>query len=70
MTLLKNIKIKVANNSYPIVLGNNILKIFINFIFVTAHIQKKVLFVSNSQIPNKYLKTIRASLPKKLIITL
>lgn len=66
MTLLKNIKIKVANNSYPIVLGNNILKNFYQFYFRYCTHSKKILFVSNSQIPDKYLKTIRASLPKKI----
>ena len=66
MRSLKNITIKLTNNNYPIVLGNNILNKFYKFYLRHCAHSKKILFVSNSQIPNKYLKTIRASLPKKI----
>ena len=60
MKFLKNIKIQLKNNSYPIIIGKNVLKNFNTFYSQYCKNSKKILFVSNAQIPTKYIKTIRA----------
>jgi 3-dehydroquinate synthase len=64
MKFLKNIKIQLKNNSYPIIIGKNVLKNFNTFYSQYCKNSKKILFVSNAQIPTKYIKTIRASMSR------
>ncbi len=64
MKLLKKINIPLKNNKYPIFIGKNILSNFNKFYSKHCNLSKKILFISNLQIPKSYYQQIKLSLPK------
>ena len=66
MSLAKQLQVKPSSGaSYPIFIGTDILKNFSKLFYKYNSKSKKILFVSNSVISAKYLKSITSSLKKK-----
>jgi len=65
MNYPKKINIRTEGGSYPILIGNNILKNFNKNYLQFCPKSKKILFITNTKIPNKYFYSIKKMLPKK-----
>jgi len=67
MSLAKQLQVKPSSGaSYPIFIGTDILKNFSKLFYKYNSKSKKILFVSNSVISAKYLKSITSSFKKKI----
>ena len=64
MKIIKKINIPLKNNAYPILIGKNILQHFGKFYSNYCKNSKKILIISNSQIPNKYIQEVKKSVSK------
>jgi len=62
---VNNLKIKTKNNTYPIIIGNNLLKNFINIIKKNSLNFNQCLIVIDSKVPKKFLNQIKLSLKNK-----
>ena len=65
MNYPKKINIRTEGGSYPILIGNNILKNFNKNYLQFCSKSKKILFITNTKIPNRYFYSIKKTLPKK-----
>ena len=54
MNYPKKINIRTEGGSYPILIGNNNLKSFNKNYLQFCPKSKKILFITNTKIPNKY----------------
>ena len=62
---VNNLKIKTKNNTYPIIIGNNLLKNFFNIIKKNSLNFNQCLIVIDSKVPKKFLNQIKLSLKNK-----
>ena len=60
-----NIKIRTKNNSYPIVIGNNLIKNLIKVIKKNSLDFNQCLIIVDKKIPKKFLNQIKLSLSNK-----
>ena len=60
-----NIKIKTKNNSYSIVIGNNLIKNLMKFIKSNSLDFNRCLIIVDKNVPKKFLNQIKLSLPNK-----
>ena len=65
MIYQKKINVCTDQNDYPIFIGKNILKSFNKHYVSSCPRSKKILFVTNSKIPNKYLLCVKSKITKK-----
>ena len=65
MNYQKKINIRTESNSYPIFIGNNILKNFNKHYLNLCPKSEKILFITNAKIPTKYFNSIEKTLTKK-----
>ena len=62
MNYPKKINIRTESGSYPILIGNNILKNFNKNYLQFCPKSKKILFITNTKIPNKYFYSIKKTI--------
>ena len=60
-----NIKIKTKNNSYSIVIGNNLIKNLMKVIKRNSLDFNRCLIIVDKNVPKKILNQIKLSLPNK-----
>lgn len=65
MNYPKKINIRTEGDTYPILIGKNILKNFNKNYLQFCSKSKKILFITNTKIPNRYFYSIKKTLPKK-----
>ena len=65
MKILKKITISLKNSSYPILIGENILKNFNQHYLRYCKNSKKILIISNKKIPKKYINELKKTISKK-----
>jgi len=65
MNYQKKISIRTESGTYPILIGNNILKNFNKNYLKFCSKSKKILFITNAKIPNRYFYSIKKKLSKK-----
>ena len=66
---MKTLKVKTKSRSYPIFIGNNVLKKFSFFQNKFLKNTKNILVVTNKNIPSKYFNEIKRGLKKEISIT-
>ncbi len=64
---LSKLKVKTKNGSYNVIIGNNILRNFINILKKNSLSFKKCLIVIDNKVPKKILKKIISIKKKKII---
>jgi len=68
MSLIK-LRIKTNNQKYLIVIGNNVLNKIQKFLKESSINFNQCLIVADSNVPNKLIKKVLDSFPKKKITT-
>ena len=61
------LKIKIKNQSYNVIIGQNLIKNFSEILSANSIDFKKCLLVVDNKIPKKFLKKIVSTLKKKKI---
>ncbi len=65
---MKILKVKTKSKSYPIFIGNNILKNFSKLQRKYLNNSKKILVITNGNIPSRYLVEIKKGLNKNMML--
>ena len=68
MSLIK-LQVNIANQKYPIFIGNNILNKFNKFLKSSSINFNQCLIVADKNVPKKLIKIVLSSLPKNFTIT-